>query len=133
MKNGPYLFDTHALLFWVNKINVSEKFIKYFDDQERKENVLISAISFWEIALLVKKKRIDLENIEKWKNEIFSNTNLKLANVDVSEMIKSTLLPDLHKDPFDRLLIAQAVHRNAIFVTKDKQINKYELQTFWID
>ncbi|KAA3610744.1 MAG: type II toxin-antitoxin system VapC family toxin [Calditrichaeota bacterium] len=133
MKQNSYLLDTHALLFWVNQSEVSGNFIKHFDNQQQKGNVAVSAISFWEIALLVKKKRIKIGDVQNWKNELFNNTNLRLINIDVSEMITSTTLPDFHKDPFDRLLIAQAKLHKTLLVTKDKQIQKYDVQTFWME
>lgn len=51
-----YLFDTHALIFWNLKQGVSDKFIEFFDEQADKGNVLVSAVSFWETALLSKKQ-----------------------------------------------------------------------------
>jgi PIN domain nuclease of toxin-antitoxin system len=47
-------------------------------------------------------------------------------------MINSTLLPDHHKDPFDRLLVVQANQNSLLIVTKDKNIDKYEVETFWM-
>jgi PIN domain nuclease of toxin-antitoxin system len=47
-------------------------------------------------------------------------------------MIDSVLLPDIHRDPFDRLLIAQAIQNNFLIVTKDKNIQKYDMETFWM-
>jgi PIN domain nuclease of toxin-antitoxin system len=44
------------------------------------------------------------------------NTNIKVINPSVSEMIESTLLPDYHKDPFDRILIAQANQNHLLFI-----------------
>ena len=132
MKKDSYLFDTHALIFWSNKELVSDDFIKFFDQQEQKGNIFVSPISFWEIALLVKKGKIEMKDIHGWKNEILSNTNIKLINPTSSEMIDSTLLPDYHKDPFDRLLIAQAYRNKLLLVTKDKKIQKYTVSTFWI-
>jgi len=67
-----------------------------------------------------------------WKNEILSNTNIELINPTSSEMIDSTLLPDHHRDPFDHLLIAQAYRNELFLVTKDKNIQKYSISTFWI-
>jgi len=132
LKKDSYLFDTHALIFWSNKELVSDDFIKYFDKQDQKGNIFVSSISFWEIALLVKKGKIEMKDIHGWKNEILSNTNVKLINPTSSEMIDSTLLPDHHKDPFDRLLIAQAHRNKLLLVTKDKKIQKYTVSTFWI-
>ncbi len=132
MKRDGYLFDTHALIFWNNKESVSEEFIKFFDKQDRQGRLCVSSISFWEIALLVKKGRITLQDVYAWKNEILSNTNIRLINPSALEMIDSTLLPDYHKDPFDRLLIVQANQNNLFFVTRDKDIQKYDVEIFWM-
>jgi PIN domain nuclease of toxin-antitoxin system len=81
---------------------------------------------------LVKKGKVALNNIHAWKAELFKNTNLKLINPSVDEMIDATLLPNIHKDPFDRLLIIQANHHGALLVTKDLIIPQYDVQTFWM-
>ena len=132
MKKKTYLFDTHALIFWNNKKFVSEKFVNFFDKQVQQGRLYISSISFWEIALLVKKDRIAISNVHAWKNEILNNTNIQLIEPSVSELIDSTLLPDYHKDPFDRLLISQANQNNLLIVTKDKKIHNYQVETFWM-
>jgi PIN domain nuclease of toxin-antitoxin system len=47
-------------------------------------------------------------------------------------MIDSTFLPPHHKDPFDRLLLAQAQHNNWILVTRDKLMQAYNVPQFWV-
>ena len=132
MKKEAYLFDTHALVFWNNKETVSEEFINFFDNQMQQGRLYVSSISFWEIALLVKKGKIAISDLHAWKNEILNNTNIRLIEPSASEMIDSTLLPDHHKDPFDRLLIVQANQNKFLIVTKDRDIHKYQVKTFWI-
>ncbi|MBF0276110.1 MAG: type II toxin-antitoxin system VapC family toxin [Nitrospinae bacterium] len=132
MKRNKFLFDTHALIFWNNNEVVTEEFINFFDRHALQGNLYISSISFWEIALLVKKGKIKMENVELWKSEILTNTNIRLIEPTVSEMINSTLLTDHHKDPFDRLLISQANNNGLFLVTKDKEICTYDVKTFWI-
>ncbi len=132
MKKQTYLFDTHALIFWNNKEMVSEDFLHFFDKQEQQGRLYISSLSFWEVALLVKRGSIALPDVHVWKNEILENTNIHLTDPSASEMIDSVLLPDIHKDPFDRLLIAQARQSNFMIVTKDQQIQKYDVKTFWL-
>jgi len=56
----------------------------------------------------------------------------QIIDPNASEMIDSTLLPNYHKDPFDRLLIVQANCNDAIFVTKDETVKAYSVRTFWI-
>ena len=132
MKKEAYLFDTHALVFWNNKETVSEEFINFFDNQVQQGRLYVSSISFWEIALLVKKGNIAISDLHAWKNEILNNTNIRLIEPSASEMIDSALLPDHHKDPFDRLLIVQANQNKFLIVTKDRDIHKYQVKTFWM-
>ena len=132
MKKETYLFDTHVLYFWVNMESVSDEFIRFFNRQERQGTLYISSISFWEIGFLVKKGKIEEFDIHAWKNALLTNTNVHLIDPTASEMIDSTRLPDYHKDPFDRLLVAQANHGNCILVTKDRHIERYDVAHFWI-
>ena len=132
MKKLAYLFDTHALLFWSNQETVSEDFIKFFDQQAQKGSLYISSISFWEIALLVRRGRIAISDVHFWKNELLHKSNIHMIDPSASEMIDSVLLPNIHKDPFDRILISQANHNSLLLVTKDQDIQKYEVKTFWV-
>ena len=127
-----YLFDTHALVFWYSEEGVSEEFVRFFDEQAECGNVFVSSISFWELALLSKKGKIEIDDIESWKSELIENTEIRIINPDASEMIASVSLPDIHKDPFDRLLIVQANRHEAMLVTKDEIIKVYSVETFWI-
>ncbi|MBN2001058.1 type II toxin-antitoxin system VapC family toxin [candidate division KSB1 bacterium] len=132
MKGELYVLDTHALVFWFTRQSVSDEFIKYFDNQDSLGHLYISSIAFWEIALLVKKGKLKIDDIQSWKNDLFAHSNLLLMEPSASEMIDSVQLPDYHKDPFDRLLVAQAKSNNLTIVTRDKFISEYEVPVFWI-
>jgi len=132
LRKKYYLLDTHALIFWSVKEFVSEEFIRFFDEQMEQGYVLVSSISFWETAILVKKGRIQISNVHEWKSGLSENTRIRIIDPTASEMIDSVLLPDCHRDPFDRLLIAQANHHHAVLVTKDEKIKDYEVEIFWI-
>ncbi|MCU0287390.1 MAG: type II toxin-antitoxin system VapC family toxin [Acidobacteria bacterium] len=132
MRLKNYFFDTHALVFWVEKENVSLEFIDFFDSQAKKGNLYVSSASIWELALLKKKGRINIRNIHEWKDDILTYSPVKMIDPTVSDMIDSTLLPDHHKDPFDRLLIAQSINNNAYLVTRDEIISKYTVKIFWL-
>ncbi|MDM8522194.1 type II toxin-antitoxin system VapC family toxin [Desulfococcaceae bacterium HSG8] len=129
---SSYMFDTHALIFWNLKKGVSNEFIEFFDEQSDKGNVLVSAISFWEMALLSKKGRIEIADVELWKSDLTKNTGIGIVTPEASEMIASVYLPEIHKDPFDRLLIVQANRHNAMLVTKDELIKAYSVEVFWV-
>lgn len=59
-------------------------------------------------------------------NAGFSNLPILSSHIDTIN-----LLPEIHKDPFDRLLIAQAINENLIIITKDEEIPKYSVKTLW--
>ncbi len=132
MKKKSYLLDTHALIFWAGKTNVTPEFVSFFDKQAQQGTLYVSSITFWEIAFLVQKNRVAISDIHAWKDELLSNTTLHLIDPSASEMIDSTLLPPHHKDPFDRLLISQAKSRNLILVTKDRMIPTYDVNCTWM-
>ncbi|ETX08459.1 type II toxin-antitoxin system VapC family toxin [Candidatus Entotheonella palauensis] len=132
MRRDRYLFDTHALIFWSNKSSVSAEFIKFFDEQDRQGTLFVSSITFWEIAFLVQKRKLDLADIHAWKNELFHHTNLHLIDPSAADMIDSTMLPPHHQDSFDRLLITQTHRNGLILVTRDVEIQKYEVSRIWL-
>jgi PIN domain nuclease of toxin-antitoxin system len=127
-----YLLDTHALIFWVESTGISSDFIHFLDEQQSLGSLYVSTISFWEAALLAKKGRIEVADVHAWKNDILNNTNLQLLEPSATEMIDSVALPDHHKDPFDRLLIAQANRRNMTLVTRDAELLQYAVSRFWM-
>ncbi len=132
MKRDRYLFDTHALVFWSLKQFVSEDFIDFFDRQANIGNVLVSSVSFWEVALLSKRRMITIHDIREWKTGLMEKARITVIDPDASEMIDSANLPDFHDDLFDRLLIVQASRHKASLVTKDPIIEAYPVDTFWM-
>mgnify|MGYP003478600832 CR=1 FL=1 len=123
-----YLLDTHALLWYL------------FDDQNlsqsakdiiNREICYYSKISLWEITLKQTKNMLHYkqsipEIIDACKEEEFYELPVTGQSL---ELIKS--LPDIHKDPFDRLLITMAQENNLTIITKDTIIPKYNVKTIW--
>jgi PIN domain nuclease of toxin-antitoxin system len=132
MTKQHYLMDTHALIYWVASTEMSKELIDFLDKQHGLSRLYVSSISFWEVALLAKKGRIEVPDVHAWKNDLLANTNLQFIDPTAAEMIDSVSLPDHHKDPFDRLLIAQANQRGLILVTRDTEIPKYNVSHFWM-
>jgi PIN domain nuclease of toxin-antitoxin system len=132
MPTGKYLLDTHALIFWANRMEMPRALIDLLDASLLQGGLMVSSVCFWEIALLVKKKRLELEDIHGWKTELLENTGLQLINPSVSDMIDSTRLTDHHKDPFDRLLISQTLRLQATLITRDPIISLYPVDTLWM-
>ena len=82
--------------------------------------------------MLAKKGRIGVTDVHAWKDDLLNNTALQLIDPTATEMIDSVSLPDHHKDPFDRLLIAQARRHTMTLVTRDAEIAKYDVSLFWM-
>lgn len=127
-----FLLDTHALIFWEGQHSVSSEFIDFLDEQAEQGNLFASSISFWETEFLIQRNRVNISDLHTWKDGILANTGLRLLNPSATEMINSVQLPNHHKDPFDRLLIAQAQSNSLQLITRDNDIEKYEIETFWM-
>ena len=132
MKSKGYLFDTHALIFWYQKSAVSAEFIDFFDRQSQQGQLFVSSVAFWEIALLAQKGRVTISDAHAWANELISLSGIRLVEPSVVEMIDSTLLPPHHKDPFDRLFVAQARRRELAYVSNDRLVQQYDVALYWL-
>ncbi len=123
-----YLLDTHALLWYL------------FDDKNlsatakeiiTNEFCYYSKVSLWETAIKQTRKLLDYkqsvsEIIAACKEEQFEEL---FVSANSLELIKT--LPDIHRDPFDRLLIAMAMESNLTIITKDSKIPLYDVKTIW--
>ena len=132
MSQLRYLLDTHAVIFWSQKTTMSADFLLFLDKTAQGGDLFVSSVSFWEMALLVKKGRIATQDVSVWKDQLLEHSGVRLLDPTADEMIRSVSLPTHHKDPFDRLLILQATKNNMLFVTQDKTIERYDVQCFWM-
>lgn len=131
MRSKLYLLDTHALILWAAPGGAHDGMVDFLDREAAQGRLMASTISFWETALQVKKQRIVISDIHTWKDELIANAPVKFIDPTPGDMIDSTLLPDHHRDPFDRILIAQAHSHGATIVTQDGLIKKYRVKTIW--
>ena len=115
------LLDTHALLWWLDDPKqLSRKARVVIEDG--KNPVYVSAAVVWEIMIKKALGRLDAPgNLEE---VIQSNRFLPLP-ITIPHAVAVQSLPALHRDPFDRILIAQALHEGFRLVTRDQDIAKY--------
>jgi PIN domain nuclease of toxin-antitoxin system len=94
--------------------------------------VLVSVVTAWEVVLKHRAGKLELlQGIEEVLSEILYRSPWTILPV-VSEHVRVlAALPALHNDPFDRLLIAQALYENLTIVTADQAIAKYAVRTLW--
>jgi PIN domain nuclease of toxin-antitoxin system len=123
-----YLLDTHALLWYLfDNENLSGTALNIINN----EVCYYTKVSLWEIAIkqtrkLLNYKQSILDIIDACKEEDFDELSVSGKSL---ELIKK--LPDIHRDPFDRLLITMAIENDLTIITKDSKISLYDVKTVW--
>lgn len=119
----PYLLlDTHVLVWLMfGEAKLGNKASKAINLAARGNRLVISAITPWEIGMLVAKKRIDLQqDTMQWVRTVISIPGMMLSPLEPEIAVESTRLPfEMHADPADRILVATARHLSATLVTAD--------------
>jgi PIN domain nuclease of toxin-antitoxin system len=119
------LLDTHALLWWLGlHPKLADDTRALIDDSDNE--AMVSVVSFWEIALKVRigKLKADLAAIARVV-DTQRFTRLAIEDAHLHTLLR---LPRHHGDPFDHLLIAQAIAERAGFVTGDKAAARYPVK-----
>ncbi len=129
----PYLLDTHALVFWSLGQGMSPRLTAFLDRANADGRLHVSAVSFWEAALLCAKGRLAIDDVAAWKEELVRLSGISLVTPDADAMLASVGLPPHHKDPMDRLLVAQAMAMGATLVSRDAVLARYPVKLFWQD
>lgn len=126
------LLDTHVWLWYASG---SDKLTKNAVQAiEQADRLGISAISCWEVAMLVSKKRLGLKmDVEQWIDKALQIPKVNLLPLTPSIAVLSTQLPeDLHGDPADRMIVASCLENQADLVTKDRRLIDWEfVETIW--
>jgi len=125
-----YLLDTHALLWFARKSSqLSEKGYSIISDI--KNNIFVSDISIWEIATKMKIGKLDFELTVEELCKYITNLQFEWLSIDKTHIIGTLPLPLHHRDPFDRMLIAQAKTEKMTIITRDTNFSKYDIDVLW--
>lgn len=117
------LLDTHTLIWALeNNPTLSDEARDAIIDG--KNMVFISSVSVWEISIKMAMGKLKAPDnlVEEIKLHRFTQLNINFEHA-----LLAGKLPDIHKDPFDRMLIAQAINEKLILVTRDRLIAQYEV------
>lgn len=128
------LLDTNVLIWWsTTPEKLSKKACKIIDETIKKEEILVSSISIWEVFLLIKKNRMGFSiDIDSWLEKLESLPFIKFIPVDNKIASQSVKLDFDNSDPADRIIIATALNMGAKLITSDKKILNYsKIQTIW--
>ena len=129
------VLDTHILVWFVSSPEkLPEQVRRHLDREIKRDGLLASSISVWEIYMLVKKGRLRLSmNLDTWIDKVEQLTFLQFIPVDNKIAASSVILPEpLHNDPADRIILATAREYAATLVTSDTQLLNYpHVRTLW--
>jgi PIN domain nuclease of toxin-antitoxin system len=124
------ILDTHALLWFEGgdrRLSAAARTAIEAYENER----LISAASVWEMAIKASRGRLELpSSVAAWVSEKTS-AGYGLLHVTAADAAAVETLPWHHRDPFDRLLAAQAVSHGCALVSRDRQFRKYGVKLIW--
>ena len=124
------LLDTHAFLWFVSGDHQLPSSVR---DQIKdiEQPCFLSAASLWEITI---KKHLGKLTLDISLEELFDFTNrnqIEIVQITFDHLLTLSELPNHHSDPFDRLIISQAISENLILISRDKIIKKYKVKQQW--
>ena len=120
------LLDTHILLWWLAASSElpesAEKLLR-----DNKNLVFVSSATMWEIAI---KRNLGKLDIPSTYRDDIADQGFRELPITWDHARKTELLPSIHRDPFDRMLVAQALSEDLTLVTTDDNIRQYDIALF---
>lgn len=125
------LLDTHTFI-WLDtdKTKLSQAVTQLLAN--KRNRLLLSVASLWEMAIKIGMGRLHLTgDLETVLNEQIAQNALEILLIAANHAMAIRSLPLIHKDPFDRMLIAQTLAENAVLLSCDRNIHQYPIQVIW--
>jgi len=126
-----YLIDTHIWLWWhIDPGRLSDRAFRLIEKGETP--IYFSVVSAWEIVIKhgIGKLKLPLPPYTYVPKRL-EISHMDVLQVQLEHVLQVQKLPDHHKDPFDRLLIAQASAENLMIISDDTQFRSYSLDVVW--
>ncbi|SRR5579883_206078 len=125
------LLDTQAFLWLISDApELSKKAKKLFLDQDN--DLFLSLASIWEIAIKFSLGKLKLKQpIEKFLPAQLQENSILQLDISFRHVAGVAALPFHHRDPFDRLIISQAIQENLPILSSDKAFDAYNIQRLW--
>jgi PIN domain nuclease of toxin-antitoxin system len=125
------LIDTHVFIWWTSdsqKLSLT----LYNLLTSPKTQVILSVVSIWEMQIKLSLGKLELKTAlpELVEDEVKQN-RIELLPLDLSHIYALSNLPNYHRDPFDRLLIAQAKSEELVIISIDEKFDGYDIERLW--
>lgn len=125
-----FLLDTHVLVWWLEDADqLSSEAAKTIGNPEH--TILISAVVGWELAIKVKSGKMKPHAILDGLNRILDRESLSELPITLDAAVRAGSLPLHHRDPFDRLLVAQAQCLDVPVLSADAIFDRYDIRRVW--
>ncbi len=126
-----FLLDTHAFLWFVAAdkqlpMSVKEKI------EDINQSCFLSAASLWEITIKIQIGKLDIEITLSELFDYADRNQIEIVPITYEHLITLSQLPMHHSDPFDRLIISQAISEDLVVLTRDKLFNNYQVKQQWL-
>ena len=124
-----YLLDTHAFI-WLTEMspNLPDDLRHLIDTTEL---VYLSIASLWEMAIKVERGKLALQQGYETIEKKVDNSDILILPISFEDTLQISSLPSHHRDPFDRMLIAQAINHSLSIISTDIKFDAYEVQWVW--
>ncbi len=121
------LLDTHAVLWWLaDDHRIGDEVVRHLTDDTNQ--VLISAVVVWEVAI---KRSLGKLKAPEAVGPTLVEAGAQPLPVTIEHAAAVERLPWVHRDPFDRLLVAQALTEDAVVVSGDERLSQYGVAIVW--
>jgi PIN domain nuclease of toxin-antitoxin system len=125
------LLDTHTLIWWLTEDSSLPASARKLIGS-RNHAVLVSAVSAWEIATKVRLGRLEVAaDLARDFSAYLKHERFESLSISTEHGIRAGSLPGSHKDPFDRMLVAQAQLENLAIVSNDALLDGYGVNRLW--
>ena len=125
------LLDTHAFLWWINDDPRLSSAVRALIGNGESE-LFLSAASGWEIAIKMRLGRLEVrEDPQQFIFEQLALNDIAVLPISMNHALRTAALPDHHRDPFDRMLVAQSQIEQLPIVTADPLIARYAVEVIW--
>ena len=124
------LLDTHTFLWYLeDSKQLSYKAAELLEDPSN--TLRLSIASLWETSIKLGLGKLSLQNSFSELEEVLKQLKIEVLPITFSDTECYLNLPLHHRDPFDRILVAQAINHSLVLVSRDVAFDAYDLQRLW--
>lgn len=125
-----FLVDTHAVIWFItDNLKLPVKAKKIIED--KKNTCYVSIASYWEIGIKHSLGRLDLSADLGEIFQIVEDTGFEILPITPKHILTNSGLEYHHQDPFDRIIISQAITEKLSIISKDGHFEKYKVTVVW--